>query len=108
MALSGDVSPQGFNLADDRQFWAFVILSALSLTATLLIGLIQNRAVKDAKRAAEEAAIHIKPVGNGFANQVTSSLTRIEGDLSRLENKVDHHIQAHADKEIDSHVPFRN
>lgn len=111
MALKGFVAEQSFNLSDNRQFYAFIIASTLGGITSLAIATINMIGTRRARDAAEKVAEHVKPVGNGFAASVKASLERIERDLTessaaiaidlmRIETKVDHHIQAHADKEI--------
>lgn len=105
------MSETSFNLSDNRQFYAFIIVSVVGGITSLAIATINMIGTRRARDAAEKAAEHVKPVGNGFAASVKDSLQRIERDLTesasaialdlmRIEMKVDHHIQAHADREI--------
>lgn len=56
---------------------------------------------------ARKAEKYAKPTGNGFAKSVKDSLARIEKAQKRTEEKIDHHIAAHADAEVASHKPRR-
>lgn len=49
---------------------------------------------------ARKAEKYAKPTGNGFAKSVKDSLARIEQKVERTEEKIDHHIAAHADAEV--------
>lgn len=52
------------------------------------------------KKAAKKAAELSAPTGNGFAKRVTASLVRIEAAQARTEQKLDHHLQSHADADV--------
>lgn len=56
---------------------------------------------------AKKAEKYAKPTGNGFAKKVTESLARIETKVDRTEEKIDHHIAAHADAEVASRPRLR-
>jgi hypothetical protein len=49
---------------------------------------------------AKKAEKYAKPTGNGFAKKVTDTLARIETKVDRTEEKIDHHIESHADAEV--------
>lgn len=56
---------------------------------------------------AHKAEKYAKPTGNGFAKSVKDSLARIETKVDRTEEKIDHHVAAHADAEVASRPHLR-
>lgn len=52
------------------------------------------------KRQVEEVRRLAEPTGNGFARGVLRSFERIEGQLTRVEGKIDDHVASHADQDI--------
>jgi hypothetical protein len=59
------------------------------------------------RKTAEKAVELSAPTGNGFAKSVKDSLARIESKVDRTEEKIDHHIAAHADAEVASRPRLR-
>lgn len=53
-----------------------------------------------AEKQAEQAKTYAKPTGNGFANEVTGALARIEERQQRSDKVLFDHITAHANADI--------
>lgn len=68
--------------------------------AAIAIGLENRLSQRKTRKVAQKAVELAEPTGNGFAKKVTESLARIETKLERTEEKIDHHIVAHADAEV--------
>lgn len=84
--------------------WATLLLVQGGIWFTAWIGYKSIRAkLEDAKEVAAVAAEGVKPISNGFAKGTKDSLNEIKAlihevrqDTRRIEDKVDHHIQDHA------------
>jgi FtsZ-interacting cell division protein ZipA len=66
-----------------------------------------RRESRKTRKVAEKAVELSTPTGNGFAKTVKDSLARIEQKVDRTEEKIDHHIAAHADAEVASRPHLR-
>lgn len=82
----------------DIENWQ-AIGGAVAIVATAVYNRWESRKTR---KTAEKAVELSAPTGNGFAKRVTASLIRIEAAQARTEQKLDHHLQAHADAEIAS------
>lgn len=88
----------------DLQSW-----QAIGGAAGIVLVAVYNRwEARKTRKTAEKAVELSAPTGNGFAKKVTESLTRIEEAQKRTEDKIDHHIAAHADAEVASRPPRRH
>ena len=96
---------------------AAVIVATLTSLGTVLAAYIAHgarraahgahAAAKDAGQAADKAAANTAPVSNGFAGMVRDNLTEIlavateaRDVATRTEDKVDRHLEAHANAHL--------
>lgn len=68
--------------------------------AAVAIGVENRLSQRKTRRVAEKAVELAEPTGNGFAKNVTESLSRIERKGDRTEQLLIDHIAAHADAEV--------
>lgn len=74
---------------------------AIAAGAALVVVKVHDMwAARKTRKTAEKAVELSAPTGNGFAGRVTASLIRIEAAQARTEQKLDHHLQAHADADV--------
>jgi hypothetical protein len=77
--------------------WAALIIGQIVIFTGLLLSYFSTRkGVSNVSDQATLAATLAAPTGNGFAKDVKDALAEIKASVSRVEHKVDTHIQDHA------------